>query len=88
MDYGTYLKQHIDNPSKKSKTYVKQSKFEGSLRQVRGQVLKLLTKQKALTLDELEILTSFELSRLTDAIAGLTKDGFIEETPKGFKLKV
>jgi A/G-specific adenine glycosylase len=88
MDYGSYLKQHIDNPSKKSKTYVKQSKFEGSLRQVRGQVLKLLTKHHTITLDELEHLTQFELQRLNDALTGLIKDGFIEETPKGFQLKV
>ena len=42
MDYGTYLKQSVGNVSRKSKTYAKQSTFEGSKRQVRGQVLRAL----------------------------------------------
>ena len=40
MDYGTHLKSTHPNPSRKSKHYTKQSKFEGSLRQVRGEILK------------------------------------------------
>ncbi len=42
MDYGTYLKQSVGSVSRKSKTYAKQSTFEGSKRQVRGQVLRAL----------------------------------------------
>jgi len=40
MDYGTYLKTVVDNPNKRSKHYVKQSKFEGSDRQIRGALLR------------------------------------------------
>lgn len=43
MDYGTYLKQTVGNLNKHSKSYTKQSKFEGSLRQIRGQVLRQLS---------------------------------------------
>lgn len=42
MDYGSYLKQTVGNLSCYSKGYAKQSKFDGSRRQVRGQVLRLL----------------------------------------------
>lgn len=42
MDYGTHLKQTVGNVSRRSKHYTKQSTFNGSLRQVRGQVLKQL----------------------------------------------
>ena len=42
MDYGTYLKQSVGNVSRRSKAYAKQSTFEGSKRQVRGQVLRAL----------------------------------------------
>lgn len=42
MDYGTHLKQTVGNKTRASKTYTKQSPFEGSKRQVRGKVLKLL----------------------------------------------
>jgi A/G-specific adenine glycosylase len=42
MDYGTHIKQREGNASRKSKHYAKQSKFEGSKRQVRGEVLRQL----------------------------------------------
>lgn len=42
MDYGSYLKQSVGNLSRLSKTYAKQSTFQGSRRQIRGQVLQLL----------------------------------------------
>lgn len=44
MDYGSYLAKTVPNPNRQSKHYAKQSKFEGSLRQIRGQVVRELTK--------------------------------------------
>jgi A/G-specific adenine glycosylase len=44
MDYGSYLKTVVDNPNKRSKHYVKQSRFEGSDRQVRGELLRQYLK--------------------------------------------
>src|ERR1700690_368149 len=44
MDYGVHLKKLHKNPSRKSAHYTKQSKFEGSLRQVRGSILRELHK--------------------------------------------
>lgn len=40
MDYGTHLKKEVGNISMRSKHYKKQSAFKGSLRQLRGQILK------------------------------------------------
>lgn len=88
MDYGSYLKQHIDNPSRKSKTYVKQSKFEGSLRQARGGILKQLTSHKNLTLEQLIELTTLDKEKIETAIAGLLKDGFIEVQGNHIALRV
>lgn len=42
MDYGVYLKKKIKNSNIKSAHYTKQSKFEGSDRQIRGMILRLL----------------------------------------------
>lgn len=42
LDYGAYLKQLHPNPSRRSKTYAKQSKFEGSHRQKRAEIVRLL----------------------------------------------
>src|SRR3989338_6712657 len=36
MDYGAYLKSQVPNPNRKHNNYTVQSKFEGSLRQIRG----------------------------------------------------
>jgi A/G-specific adenine glycosylase len=44
MDYGSYLKSSIGNLSKASMHYTKQSKFEGSRRQIRGLVIRALGK--------------------------------------------
>lgn len=45
MDYGAHLKTTVGNLTQKSKTYAKQSKFAGSNRQLRGAILKELTKK-------------------------------------------
>lgn len=42
LDYGAYLKKTQANPARKSKTYIKQSKFEGSHRQKRAELVRLL----------------------------------------------
>lgn len=42
MDIGAYIKATEGNASKQSSSYKKQPKFEGSLRQVRGTILKSL----------------------------------------------
>jgi A/G-specific adenine glycosylase len=42
MDYGTMLKKRYPNPNRRSASYAKQTKFEGSDRQIRGKVLRIL----------------------------------------------
>lgn len=54
MDYGVMLKKKFKNPSRKSKHHTKQSKFEGSDRQIRGKILKLLVENHSLTYEELQ----------------------------------
>ncbi|MCA9337099.1 A/G-specific adenine glycosylase [Candidatus Saccharibacteria bacterium] len=46
MDYGSWLKTAKDTGNRQSKHYTKQSPFEGSRRQVRGAVLRLLTRKQ------------------------------------------
>jgi A/G-specific adenine glycosylase len=43
MDYGAELKKITKNPSRKSAHYTKQSRFEGSFRQIRGAVINILS---------------------------------------------
>ena len=42
LDYGAQLKKTVPNPSRRSKSYTRQSKFEGSRRQKRACIVRLL----------------------------------------------
>lgn len=42
LDYGAYLKRTVPNPSRRSRSHARQSRFEGSHRQKRAEVLRIL----------------------------------------------
>lgn len=78
MDYGSMLGLKEENANKRSAHYVKQSKFEGSLRQVRGKILKLVTSDmRQVTKKELQNILGETKERIDMAIAGLEKDGMV-----------
>jgi A/G-specific adenine glycosylase len=56
MDYGTMLKKRHGNVTRRSAHYKTQSRFKGSIRQVRGAILKALLARPSLTLDQLAAL--------------------------------
>ena len=61
MDYGVYLKKELKINNKKSKQYARQSKFIGSRRQVRGAIIRILSKMKKLPEEDLLFLLEQEL---------------------------
>lgn len=74
MDYGTYLKSLHKNPSRGSKTYKKQSSFEGSLRQLRARLLReLLHSPQSLQ----ELGNKLNDVRVETALNNLQKEGLI-----------
>lgn len=78
MDYGTYLKKNGAGLNNKSRHYKKQAPLKGSLREVRGQILKQLALSqmpRAVLEESLAADERFEL-----ALKGLMKDGLINET--------
>lgn len=74
MDYGSYLKTQTVNPSRRSKHYTKQSKFEGSRRQLRGQILRELATQKQ---TRQQLINGIKDDRLTGVLDDLVKEGLI-----------
>lgn len=79
MDYGVHLKKHHPNPSRRSAHHAKQSKFEGSNRQLRGQILKLATARRGrLKLSFLKGKLSFGDARVRRAVASLKKEGLLD----------
>ena len=47
LDYGAWLKKTVPNPSRRSRSHVRQSRFEGSHRQKRGEVVRMLLAARA-----------------------------------------
>jgi len=85
MDYGAYLGRRTkENPNRRSAHYVRQSRFEGSDRQVRAGIVRLVLAQKHLTTRQLSGKLRQEPERIERIIASLTHEGFIKKTKNQF----
>jgi A/G-specific adenine glycosylase len=84
FDYGAYLKKTVGNVTRKSKSYQKQSAFEGSKRQIRGAVIRMLTDGSA-TASKLSKVVVDE--RLPLVLLDLETEGFIEKIGRCYVLK-
>ena len=51
LDYGVHLKKTLPNPSRRSRHYTRQSKFEGSVRQKRARLLRAVIAQPGAPLE-------------------------------------
>ena len=72
MDYGVHIKKLHKNPARRSASYTRQSRFEGSLRQVRGAILRELHTDR-FTLKNLP----FGADKVENALEALERDGLI-----------
>jgi A/G-specific adenine glycosylase len=83
MDYGSHLKKTVGNLSRHSRSYSKQSKFEGSARQVRGQVIRSLSAQPKRSA---ELHAEISDERLDTVIADLLREGLIRRQGSNLSL--
>jgi len=79
MDYGVMLKKTHPNPSRKSAHHQKQSKFEGSNRQARGMIIKLLTDSPAITEAELIRRLPASAQNIKNNLLQLHKEGLVKK---------
>ena len=86
MDYGVMLTKEYENPNRRSAHYQKQSPFQGSNRQVRGMILKILTRESYIS--EREIMRKLQISSeiLRGNLIQLQKEGFIKRERKKFTI--
>lgn len=70
LDYGAYLKKSVPNPSRRSRGYAKQSKFEGSRRQKRAELVRALLARHDEGLDGLLLAEAVEHLNAVEAAAG------------------
>lgn len=85
MDYGAYLKSTVKNPNRRAKNYNVQSKFEGSLRQIRGAVLRNLMGEN-MTKPQLIKVSASSADRAEIVISALEKEGLIKQSKKVYSL--
>ena len=78
MDYGSWLKRQGAGRLAKSKHYKKQSPLKGSVREVRGEIIRLLTVADVATA-ELEARYEGD-ARFAAALTGLLADGLVSQT--------
>jgi len=74
MDYGSHLKSTQGNAAKRSQQYTRQSTFVGSKRQLRGQIIRLLTIRPY---QQPELLVELNDERATSVIFELIAEGLI-----------
>lgn len=74
FDYGAYLKQSGIRTNNRTTAYTKQAVFKGSLREVRGTILKELHKT-----DSDVFGLHFEKKRIITALASLARDGLVKK---------
>ncbi len=77
MDYGAFLAKTVPNPNRRSKHYIKQSKFEGSRRQLRGKILRLYLAEGKITENHM-VLREYEKTYIREVLDDLQKEGLID----------
>lgn len=76
MDYGSMLGKNRENPNRKSKHYTKQSKFEGSRRQLRGKLMRVALEKGSLDLAHKE-LKGYDIPYIEEVWSELKNEGLV-----------
>ncbi|HUV02039.1 MAG TPA: A/G-specific adenine glycosylase [Desulfobacteria bacterium] len=86
MDYGAMLKQQHPNPNRRSAHYHKQSAFKGSNRELRGMILRALTRESNLSERELVQTLKMDRERVKSALGQLHGEGFIKRSGNRYRI--
>jgi A/G-specific adenine glycosylase len=80
MDYGAMLglAEKI-NPNRRSAHYVRQPKFSGSDREIRGKILRLVLARKKIKMDELADIIPQPKDRIMKIVVALSREGFLKK---------
>lgn len=85
MDYGAHLPKIVrKNPNTQSEHYTKQSTFKGSLRELRGKIIRALAEKPA-TLSALRLMCNNDI-RIQAALDVLIKDKLVKYEKKKYQL--
>lgn len=86
MDYGAYLKRSGVSHNAKSRTYAKQSRFAGSLREARGAIVRELTRGAASPARLTLLLGDSRRAQMRSALRALFTERLIEKLDGNYAL--
>jgi A/G-specific adenine glycosylase len=86
MDYGAHLKRSGISHNARSKTYTKQSKFKGSLREVRGAILRELAKGGATRAHLASLFGVSRREQVREALGALGEEGLVKAEKGRYRL--
>jgi A/G-specific adenine glycosylase len=87
MDYGAALKQVTINPNRRSAHYTRQSPFEGSFRQRRGTVIRVLVTRGPADLRQLQERSGIEEQELYAVLEALGKESMVAERDGIYRIR-
>jgi A/G-specific adenine glycosylase len=83
MDLGASLKTSVFNPNRRSRQYAKQSSFEGSNRQIRGALLRLLLSGTTADSTVLSDIVGYAPDRVAGILTEMCCEGFFVQEENG-----
>jgi len=87
MDYGAMLKQNHPNPGRRSAHHARQSRFEGSNRQLRSRMLRSIMAQPGITAGALAKLLGAEPEVVRGNLEAMQREGFLGKWGRGVAVK-
>jgi A/G-specific adenine glycosylase len=86
MDYGAMLKKNGQDKNSRSAHFVKQRKFEGSRRQLRGNILKALLSTGCMSAKNISSSLGNPAGKVMEILEQLKSEGFVKENKGKFSL--
>jgi A/G-specific adenine glycosylase len=77
LDYGAWLKRTLPNPSRRSAHHVRQSPFEGSQRQKRARVLRVVMRAGRARTEDIAADAGIERETAAKLLGTLAEEGFL-----------
>ncbi|MBI1961126.1 MAG: A/G-specific adenine glycosylase [Parcubacteria group bacterium] len=84
MDYGSYLKRTLPNPSRRSSRHTKQAPFVGSNRQLRGAIIRLLLEKPNQPFPSLARQLHADVASVQKNLEQMRKEGLLKKQGSGF----
>lgn len=86
MDYGVHLKGLHPNPGRRSRHHQRQSRFEGSNRQLRSRILKTVLEYGKITRTQLSDLSGISEDLACALADDLCREGFLEKNQLSYRV--